>query len=113
MPDPLRGEVWNINLNPTKGREQKGIRPALVVSDDRFNKSGAELAIIVPITSKQKNIPYRVPVDPPEGGLDTRSYVMCDQIRTIDKIRFIDKRGSISDDTLSAVEDRIRILLSI
>jgi mRNA-degrading endonuclease toxin of MazEF toxin-antitoxin module len=71
------------------------------------------MVIIVPFTSRAKSIPYRVPVDPPEGGLDKKSYAMCDQIRTIDKIRFINKRGRISENAMSYVEDRIKILLSL
>ena len=43
MIEPLRGEIWNVNLDPTKGREQRGIRPALIVSHNMFNRSAAEL----------------------------------------------------------------------
>ena len=69
VPKPVRGEVWDVDLNPVIGHEQGGMRPALVVSADGFNKTQAGLVIVVPITSKTKGIRTHVPIDPPEGGL--------------------------------------------
>ena len=77
-----RGEVWLVNLSPVKGREQAGRRPCLVISVDLFNNGPADLAIAPPITSKNKRIPFHVPVDPPEGGLKVRSYVKCEDVRS-------------------------------
>ena len=51
MTTPLRGEVWLVDLDPTRGREQAGKRPALVISTNEFNGSPADLVVIVPITS--------------------------------------------------------------
>jgi len=48
-----RGDIWLINLDPTIGHEQSGIRPALIISDDLLNQSLAELVIVLPITSKK------------------------------------------------------------
>ena len=45
---PSRGEIWFVNLNPTAGREQQGIRPVLVVSEKEFNRLG--LCVVCPIT---------------------------------------------------------------
>lgn len=59
MSQPLRGEVWLATLDPTVGREQAGTRPALIVSDDLFNQSHAELVVVLPITSKSKNVSAR------------------------------------------------------
>lgn len=55
-----RGDVWLVNLNSVRGHEQSGTRPALVVSDDMFNHSLAEMIIVVPITSKDKGIPTHI-----------------------------------------------------
>lgn len=66
---PARGEVWSVNLDPSKGREQAGRRPALILSVDQFNHGPAELVVVIPITSKAKGIPFHVSVNPPEGGL--------------------------------------------
>ena len=50
----LRGEIWEINLNPRKGREQKGIRPCLVVSTDGMNRSRFGTVIVCPITTTER-----------------------------------------------------------
>lgn len=113
MIDVFRGEVWDADLDPARGREQKGSRPVLVISDSRFNNSEADLVIVIPFTRRKTGIPYQVPVEPPEGGLDARSYAICEQIRSISKNRLREKRGFISPETISAVEDRISILLDL
>ena len=69
MPAPLRGEIWMIDFDPTRGHEQAGKRPALVVSDDVFNAGPAGLVIALPLTSKAKGVRSHVAVQPPEGGL--------------------------------------------
>jgi mRNA interferase MazF len=46
MADILRGEIWWANLNPTRGREQSGTRPVLIISQDVFNRhSGTVIAL--------------------------------------------------------------------
>lgn len=57
--NPKKGEIWLVDLNPSRGHEQRGIRPAVVVSVDEFNSCPADLVVVVPITSKNKNIPLR------------------------------------------------------
>ena len=74
MSKPTRGEIWFLNLDPTKGREQAGNRPALVVSVDLFNQGPAELVIVAPLTTKFKGVPFHVPITPPEGGLTQPSF---------------------------------------
>lgn len=51
---PLRGEIWEVDLDPRKGREQAGIRPCLVVSTDGLNRSRFETVIVCPITTTQR-----------------------------------------------------------
>ena len=53
-PKPLRGEIWQIDLNPKKGREQKGVRPCLIVSTDALNRSEFGTVILCPITTKER-----------------------------------------------------------
>ena len=87
MPDPGRGEVWSINLDPVLGREQGGSRPALVLSVDKFNQGPADLVIVLPITSRDKKQPIHVAITPPEGGVSAQSFIKCDDIRSISKLR--------------------------
>lgn len=110
---PKRGEIWLVDLNPTRGHEQSGKRPALVVSLDLFNSGPADLVIIAPITSKKKNIPFHVQINPSESNLPEISYVKCEDIRSISKVRLIKKTGDLSIFSMKLVEDRLRILLSL
>jgi mRNA interferase MazF len=110
---PNRGDVWFVDLAPTRGHEQSGMRPALVLSVDLFNSGPSELVIVCPITSKRRNLRSHVQIIAPEGGLSSESYVMCDHIRSISRDRLARALGSVSDATISAVEERVRILLGL
>ena len=90
MPEPARGDVWMVDLNPTRGHEQAGIRPVLVISVDKFNHGPAGLVVMLPITTKAKGIPFHVLIDPPEGGLKMKSFIKCEEVRSIAKERFHD-----------------------
>lgn len=114
MVSVYRQEIWFVNLSPPgSGREIHGKRPALVVSDDYFNESPADLVMVLPITSTPRDIPSHIKIDPPEGGVKKSSYIKCDQIRTISKARFIERLGTLSDETMAKIEDALRILLSL
>lgn len=113
MNQPLRGEVWTASFDPTIGREQAGTRPALVVSDDLFNQSHAELVMVLPITSKGKGIRSHVQVEPPEGGLSVTSFIKCEDLRSISINRLRQRLGTVTDQTLDEVEMRLRILLAL
>lgn len=110
---PARREVWLVNLDPAKGREQAGRRPALILSVDQFNHGPAELVVVIPITSKAKGIPFHVSVNPPEGGLSQLSFIKCEDVRSISKERLIQRLGVVIDQTMDEVEDRVRILLGL
>ena len=108
-----RGEIWLIDFNPTKRREQSGIRPALIISIDRFNKSMANKVVAIPLTSKNKGIPLDVQINPPEGGVDKESFIKCENLRSLSKDRLIEKWGNISKDKLNEVEYKIKLLLGL
>jgi mRNA interferase MazF len=110
---PSRGDIWLVDLDPVKGREQAGKRPALVFSVDPFNHGPADLVVVIPITSKSKSIPFHVSVKPPEGGLKLESFIKCEDVRSISKHRLANRLGAITPRTMTAVEDRVRILLGL
>ena len=111
---PLRGEIWSANLNPTRGHEQAGDRPVLIISTNAFNHGPADLVFVVPLTRTNRRIPLHIPVDPPEGGLTARSYILCDAMRSISKERLGQHAwGMVSPHTLAQVEDTLRILLEL
>jgi len=113
MNEPLRGEIWLVDLNPTRGREPFGRRPALIVSVDLFNQGPADLVVTLPITSKEKGIPFHLKIEASESGLSKKSFIKCEDIRSIAKERLLKRVGQISPRTLTDVEDRLRILLNL
>jgi mRNA interferase MazF len=114
MAGPFRGEIWNADLDPTRGREQAGRRPALVVSTERFNEGPAELVVVLPITSKAKGIPWHVAVAPGSGtGLRTESYAMVEAIRCVSRERLAKRLGDVADTRMGEVERRLQILLEL
>lgn len=113
-PKPSRAEVWFVNLNPTVGHEQAKTRPCLIISDDTFNHGPAHLHIVLPMTSKNKNHPFHIPVQWFEGGSDVNSFILCDQIRTISRQRLTGKRlGIVTPETVESVEKIMTILLDL
>lgn len=110
---PSRGEIWTVNLNPVKGHEQAGHRPGLIISGDPFNHGPAGLVLIIPITTKDKGIPFHVAINPPEGGISKTSFIKCEDIRSISTERLSKCLGKVSFETLKAVEDRLKILLNL
>ncbi len=108
-----RGEVWLVNLSPTRGHEQAGRRPVLIISADPFNHGPAELVVTVPLTTRDRGIPLHVRVEPPDGGLKEASFVKCEDVRSVSTERLERRLGTVSARALANVEDRIRILLDL
>lgn len=113
MNAPLRGEIWMADLSPTRGREQAGFRPVLVVSHDIFNGGPSGLIVVLPVTSTLRGIPSQILLGAGEGGLKKASVAMCEGIRSISKERLVKRRGMVSARTLAAVEDVLRTLLQL
>ncbi len=113
MADPSRGEVWLVDPTPTRGHEPAGTRPGLVVSVDPFNHGPAGLVVVLPLTSVAKGIPFHVEIRPPEGGVKLKSFIKCEDVRSVAKDRLSRRWGKVSGNTLLAVEDRLRILFGL
>ena len=109
---PRRGEIWLADLNPTQGHEQAGSRPVLILSSDTYNHGPSDLVLALPLTRTNRRIPIHIAVDPPEGGLTSRSYILCDAIRSIRKDRLGTVAwGTIDPNTMRQVEDALRLLM--
>lgn len=92
-----RGEIWQVNFDPTVGSEIQKSRPCVVVSPAEMN-AALRTVIVAPMTSKGFAAPFRVPVT--HGGI--KGLIVLDQLRTVDKVRLVKKLGSVSARTLSA-----------
>ena len=77
---PKKGDFIYLNFSPQAGHEQKGRRPALVVSNDLFNE-GTGLAIVCPITNTNRNNPFHLPL-PASSKLT--GFVMVEQVKSYD-----------------------------
>ena len=83
MRTPERGDVWFVNINPTLGKEQQGLRPVIVVSEQAFNRLG--LCVVCPITQGGQASRFAgFAVTLMGSGSETQGLVMCNQPRTID-----------------------------
>ena len=111
VPEPARGDIWIADLSPTRGHEQSGHRPVLVVSNDIYNQGPARLVVVLPLTSRRRGIPLHLDVEPPEGGLTVPSAILCDAIRSIAQQRLLLRLGHVEDRTIGEVEERLRGLL--
>ena len=99
-------DVFLINLDPTIGHEIKKSRPCLIISPEEMNKN-IETVIIAPMTTKSRNYPTRINInfDKKDG------FIVLDQIRTIDKLRFIKKLGKIDNKYIKEVKKVIKEML--
>ena len=113
MPNILYGDLWFTDLDPTVGHEQSGQRPVLVISPNEFNQSSLKLVIVLPVTTNPRPLPSHFPILPPEGGLKRPSMVLCEAIRSISHDRLERHIGTVSEVTMAAVQDRLRILLNL
>ncbi len=88
---PAKGDLIALTFDPQAGHEQKGRRPALVISNDLFNRRTG-LAIVCPITKTERNFPFHVAL--PEESSVT-GFVMVEQVKAIDfqarRARFVEK----------------------
>jgi mRNA interferase MazF len=77
---PKQGDLVALDFDPQSGHEQKGRRPALVVSKTAFNQATG-LAICCPITNTDRRVPFHVPIT---GRTSLTSFVMCEQVKSLD-----------------------------
>ena len=113
--DLRRGEVYLCSFDPTIGHEIKKTRPALVIQNNVGNRY-SPLTIVAAITSAVSPVPYPVEVviDPAAGnGLEVRSSIRLDQIRTVDRQRLVRRLGVADSPTMAKVDEAIKISLGL
>lgn len=115
LPSPRRGEIWDVNWSPGRGAEQQGIRPALIIQNDRGNASlSYPLTIVASMSRTERELPLHVRIAPSEeNGLSDFTDVKCEQLMTIEKSRLIRRRGSITPEELSRVDVALKLSLSL
>jgi mRNA interferase MazF len=109
-----RGTVVLVELDPTRGHEQRGRRPCIVVSDtDVTEDPRFPLLAVVPISSKAGEGALYPPLSPGRSGLKRASFALVDQIRSIDKRRVTGVFGRLTAGELSKVDEGLLLLLGL
>jgi mRNA interferase MazF len=109
-----RGDVFMVELAPRSGSEQRGVRPAVVVSHDSFNRAtGWRSVIVVPFTTRTRSGPTFVPVEAGAGGLPAASVALCHQVTTLDRAKLTRRLGALTEPELTRIDDGLRAALSL
>ncbi|MBD2604394.1 type II toxin-antitoxin system PemK/MazF family toxin [Scytonema hofmannii FACHB-248] len=110
----MRGDVYLADLNPSRGSEQAGIRPVIIIQRntlDRFTTT----VVVVPLTSnlRRAKIPGTIVIPLGEGGFTQESVVLCYQIVVIDRQRLMRKLGTISPNYLLMLKEALKYTLEL
>jgi mRNA interferase MazF len=107
----LRGEIYWADLNPTRGREQAGLRPVLILSHDVFN-SRSETVIAMAITSQPQKAAFPLTLELPREMLPKPSWIKISQIRTISAERLGKRIAVLDPETLNQAVEGLSELIS-
>lgn len=102
------GQVWTVTLDPTVANEQRGTRPCIVVSTERFNALPIRQVIVVPLTTRERGLPHHIPVTD-DGGLNRPSWAMCEAVRAVSLERFGRLIGTANRLTVEAITDQLMV----
>lgn len=106
----LRGEIRWAELNPTRGNEQAGLRPVLILSHDVFNaRSGTVIAVA--LTSQPQRAGFPLTLEPSSPKLPKRSWVKISQIRTLAAERIGKRIARASPEELAQVLEGLNEIL--
>lgn len=108
-----RGQVWYCDLSPVKGSEQGGVRPCVIIQNDKGNQF-APTTIIAPITSRhtKAKLPTHIWLSV-TCGLPVNSMVELEQVRTIDKSRLLEYVGEVQQGEMNLIDKAIKISLGV
>ncbi len=104
---PLQGEIWRVKLFPTNGREQSGVRPALVISGNAMNQNG-DIVFACPLTSSIKDLFGVINIaKTKDNGLANDSQLLVFQMRALTVERFTKRLGVVEYTTINLVIDEL------
>ena len=107
-----QGEIWYADLNPTKGSEQSGFRPMVIISGDLLNQY-LQVVIACPLTSKVKGYKGNLVLEPNKSNnLTEKSEVLTFHIRSISKERLMRRIGILSKSEIQAIKKGLNEILT-
>lgn len=109
-----RGTVVLVELDPTVGREQRGVRPCVAVSDPSVNAAQRfPLIAVVPVTGAAGVGALYPALSPGASGLTKTSYALIDHLRSIDKRRIRRAYGQVSSSELAGIDQGLELFLGL
>ena len=112
-PDPKRGEVWIVEMDPARGSELRKTRPVVVLSSDTIRSLAVR--VVVPITGWQEPFqfsPWKIKVEPDRrNGLDKPSAADALQVRCVSVDRFLTRRGTLMPPLVDEIVDGVHYCL--
>jgi mRNA interferase MazF len=104
-----QGDVYWVNFDPSVGAEVKKVRPAVVVSND-INNENSPIVSIAPITSKVDRVySFEVEIHAGTSNLTSRSKIMVNQTRAVDKVRLVQLIGSLPATLMAKVKAALKL----
>lgn len=102
-----------VDLEPVAGHEQGRRRPCVVVSADPYNRFMRGMAIVVPLTSRDRGLPHHVRVSSSGSGLTSVSFARAEDVRAVSHERFGRRMGFVDEPELAGIQDWLRDFLDL
>ena len=104
-----RGEVWWVELDPTRGSEIQKTRPCVVITDDGINRYRNTHVVVALSSTSPKKWPLYVAVP----SVSPNSQAVIDQVRVLDRSRFLKRKGAITVVEMEQIDEALRIVLDL
>ncbi len=109
-----RGTIVVVDLDPTTGHEQHGVRPCIIVSDpDVIGDQRFPLLCVVPVTGTRGEGLLYPPLKPGRSGLAKASFALIDHLRSVDKRRVRSVFGELAHEEIAAVDEGLAVFLGL
>jgi len=113
MAEPIRGDVYFARLDPTRGSEQAGARPVVIVSRDALNRHSSVVVAIPLTTTLKRPYPSHVTISKGTGNLAQNSTALCEQVRAISKERLVKAVGHLPPEVMTQIDLALKIALDL
>ncbi len=97
-----RGDIWYADLSPAVGSEQAGVRPVVIIQNEKGNRFAPTVIVAAVTSQNKKNLPTHVRLDE-DTGLAKTSVVLAEQVRTLSKHRLLERVGAVSTQKMQEI----------
>lgn len=108
-----RGEIWLVDFGEPVGREQSGVRPAVVMSSDRHNEGRSSVVMVVPLTTTRRGLPSHIEIECGASGLVSTSYAKCEDLKSISVERLGRRQGAAGSGAVVEIGRVLTFLLDL